>query len=142
MTNGSTPKAPKPEAAPNNQGLKSLIAKGAVGAFTLAGTTAIPLMVQKYFSTPPASVPAVPSPVQVSPVAPPLISPVESSVASPLPSPILLPIQTQAEPNQAGVVKIRLGTDQADLMQVERDDEMNSKKPGTRKKQRKDDDDD
>lgn len=141
--NGSTPEAPKPESAQSHQGLKSLIAKGTIGAVTLAGTTAIPLMVQKYLSSPPPPAPSVQaSPVQVSPVASPVTPSVESSVASPLPSPTLLPTQTQAEPNQAGVVQIRLGTDQSGLMQVEMNEEMESKKPGIRKKQRKEEDDD
>jgi hypothetical protein len=144
-SNGSTPEAPKPESA-SHQGLKSLIAKGAVGALTLAGTTAIPLMVQKYFSGTPAPAPAVQaSPVQVFPAASPVVSPVESSVVSPLPSPLpsptVLPAQMPAGPSQAGVVQIRLGTDEAGLMQVEMD-EASNKKPGTRKKQKREDDDD
>lgn len=141
-SNGSTPEAPKPEAAQNNQGLKSLIAKGAVGAVTLAGTTAIPLMVQKYISDPAPPAPAVQaSPVQASPVASPIVSPIASPVA-PLESPILSPNQAQTEPNQAGIVQIEAKPKQVELMQVEIITEMNSKKPGARKKQNKDDDGD
>ncbi len=63
---GSNPEAPKPETG-NHQGLKSIVIKGAVGAVTLAGTTAIPLMVQKFLSPAPP-VPAVQaSPAQESP---------------------------------------------------------------------------
>lgn len=79
-SNGSTP-APKTEATKNNQGLKSWIVKGAVGAVSIAGTTAIPLMVQKYFSAPPA--PAVQaSPVQVAPILPPTQVQPESTQSS------------------------------------------------------------
>lgn len=86
-SNGSTPEVPKTEAPKNNQGLKSWIVKGAVGAVSIAGTTAIPLMVQKYFSTPPA--PAVQtSPVQVAPTLP--------------------PTQVQPEPTQSSLMQVEL----------------------------------
>jgi hypothetical protein len=151
LSNGSPPEAPKPES--NRQELKSLIAKGAVGAVTLAGTTAIPLMVQKFFSPAPAPAPAVQvSPVQTSPTGSPVASPVEplspvtppvvAPVASPMPSPTLLPAQMPTKPNQTGVVQIRLGTSESGLMQVEMDDEGGSKKPGVRRRAKKDDDDD
>jgi hypothetical protein len=146
-SNGSTPEAPKPESAQSEQGLKSLIAKGAVGAVTLAGTTAIPLMVQKYLSDPAPPAPTVQaSPVQASPVASPIASPVappiESPIASPVASPVLLPTQAQTEPNQAGIVQIQAKPKQVELMQVEIITETNSKKSGTRKKQNRDDDGD
>lgn len=62
--NSGTPK--------NEQNLKALIAKGMIGAVSIAGATAIPLLVQKFLGHVPAAnqVPALPAqmaPAQVAP---------------------------------------------------------------------------
>lgn len=40
--------------APDNNSLKALIIKGLVGGIALAGTTAIPIVVQRSLDTPPS----------------------------------------------------------------------------------------
>lgn len=56
-----------PGSPKNEQSLKALITKGVVGAISIAGATAIPLLVQKFLN-PPAAVNQVPTvPAQVAP---------------------------------------------------------------------------
>ncbi|HEY9618005.1 MAG TPA: hypothetical protein V6C64_14260 [Microcoleaceae cyanobacterium] len=78
---------------PKQSGLKVTLMQGVIGAVTLAGTTAIPLLVTRYLSPPPTpttSPSAQAAPAQVTP-APTASTPV-STTASP---PQLIPATTQ-----------------------------------------------
>ncbi|MBW4482560.1 MAG: hypothetical protein KME14_08450 [Tildeniella torsiva UHER 1998/13D] len=55
--------------APEKNGFKSLLIKGLVSGVALAGTTAIPIVVQRSLQAPPVSPATVPvSPAQLSPL--------------------------------------------------------------------------
>ena len=58
-----TPSSPS-DPSKNDQGLKSLIVKGLVGAISLAGVTAIPIVVKQHLEPTPV---ASPSPAQIAP---------------------------------------------------------------------------
>jgi hypothetical protein len=66
------PNSPKDE-----QNLKALIVKGAIGAVSIASATAIPLLVQKFLGPAPTANPVPSMPAQVAPaqVAPPQVTP-------------------------------------------------------------------
>lgn len=53
--------------APDNNSLKALIIKGLVGGIALAGTTAIPIVVQRSLDTPPVSPASSEATVPVTP---------------------------------------------------------------------------
>jgi hypothetical protein len=75
-----------PDSTQSNPNLKALLVKGLVGAVSLAGATAIPLMVQQFLSPTPET------PAAVSP------TPQQSMTAQPVPpptSPVLVPVQSQ-----------------------------------------------
>ena len=68
-------------ASPEKNDFKSLLAKGMIGAVTLAGTTAIPIMIQQSLqhpSTPTAS-PTATVPAQVSTTPAAIVSPAQAS---------------------------------------------------------------
>ncbi len=108
-----------PGSSPEKNDFKSLLAKGMIGAVTLAGTTAIPIVVQQSLqrtSTPTAS-PSATVPAQVSPTPAAIASPVQVS-----PSPEVLQMRPAEATYQA------IGQDE------------NNDKPGKKgKKKHKDD---
>jgi hypothetical protein len=63
MTGSSSPSEPPKQ----EQSFKSLIAKGTIGAISLAGATAIPLVVQKYLGPSPAASPTPSPSAQIAP---------------------------------------------------------------------------
>ena len=72
------PSSQKPDNTPADNNLKGLIIKGVVGAISLAGATAIPLIVQKYLA--PSAPPAAEAPAPTTSPAP-AISPAQAGVA-------------------------------------------------------------
>ncbi|UBF27418.1 hypothetical protein K9N68_05575 [Kovacikia minuta CCNUW1] len=65
---GSPSEPSKPEPSKNENSFKALIAKGMIGAISLAGATGIPLMVQKYLGSPtPAASPTPSVSTQIAP---------------------------------------------------------------------------
>nr|WP_290226839.1 hypothetical protein [Trichocoleus desertorum] len=72
-----------PSEPPKGQGFKVTLAQGIIGAVSLAGTTAIPLLVNRYLAPPtPAESPApaaqvspAPATTQASPLAAPAVAP-------------------------------------------------------------------
>lgn len=91
MTNsGSSPDS-------NKKGFRVTVMQGVIGAVSLAGTTAIPLVVNKYLgpSTPAAS----PSPTVASP-SPAVASPSPSPISSPpvVPAQVASPVQPTLQP--------------------------------------------
>lgn len=99
MTNpGSSPE-------PSKNGFKVTLAQGVIGAVTLAGTTAIPLLVQKYIGgvPAPASSPAAVTSPQASPTPTDSITPVAPTPTASVtasPDPQLSPVEAStAQPN-------------------------------------------
>lgn len=60
--------SPPPDTSKKEDSLKSLVTKGVIGAISLAGATAIPLVVQRYLgpSTPPSAASPEASPTQLA----------------------------------------------------------------------------
>lgn len=83
MTDNSTPSSPS-----KKEDMKALLLKGVIGAISLAGATAIPILVQRLIA-PPAVVPPIATPASV-------ISPqIEPTVGDQTPS-------TLSETNETG----------------------------------------
>jgi hypothetical protein len=117
MTSNSSP---SPESPKNGQGLKSLIVKGTIGAISLAGTTAIPLVVQRQLTPPTPAVSPSPSiSVQASP-SPSLLQASPSPSLQVSPSPSLL--QVQSDPSTS-----------PDQIEAEDDKSRKEKRRGRRK---------
>ncbi len=78
------PSSQKPDNTSADNNLKGLIIKGVVGAISLAGATAIPLIVQKYLapSAPPAAEAPAPTTSPATATSPaPTVSPAQAEVA-------------------------------------------------------------
>lgn len=101
MTNpGSTPE--------RSDNLKSLIIKGVIGAVTLAGTTAIPLVINRTLSPEPSPSPAAASPaaspsVQASPVVQP--AQVQSGAVTAVDEGTLTPVESNEPGKKKGKKK-------------------------------------
>jgi hypothetical protein len=79
MSEEPQPSQDSQEKSAGSNELKALIAKGIIGAIALAGTTAIPILVQKALDPPaPAASPVPITPAQVVPV-PPTTTPLEAT---------------------------------------------------------------
>lgn len=78
MSEEPQPSQDSQEKSPGSNELKALIVKGIVGTIALAGTTAIPILVQKALDPPaPAASPVPITPAQVAPT-PPQTAPLEA----------------------------------------------------------------
>ncbi|MBD2102253.1 hypothetical protein [Leptolyngbya sp. FACHB-261] len=98
------------------KGFKITIVQGIIGACSLAGTTAIPLLVQRYL--PPAPAPVV-SPAQMAPTQaqPPAPTQAQSTVAPTQDQPALGQVATpQLDPNNSGMIQgqVEMTTTQLD----------------------------
>lgn len=121
-----------PGSPKNEQSLKALITKGVVGAVSIAGATAIPLLVQK-FLTPPATVNQVPTvPAQVTPAQVPAPS-APAGVPAPVP-PGGTPVQLDPE---GMPVQFQPGLDTPVRIMVRSDDDDDDDRPARSRKRSK-----
>lgn len=131
-----------PGSSPEKNDFKSLLAKGMIGAVTLAGTTAIPIVVQQSLqrtSTPTAS-PSATVPAQVSPTPAAIASPVQTfpspdvpAQISPTPAALTAPVQVSPSPDVP-----QMHPAEATYQVISQD--ANNDKPGKKgKKKHKDD---
>ena len=106
--------------SPNGQGFKSLVAKGVIGAVTLAGTTAIPLLVQQRLTPPAPTASPSPSIMPAQVVPSPTVSVTPTQVTpSPTPvqlqpdatTPVLVPVQEDDDSSRKGRKKKDKGDD-------------------------------
>lgn len=129
-----------PETSNNDQGIKGLVIKGIIGAVSLAGTTAIPLVIQQHLTPNPAASPAAqvsPAPnaspaAQVSPVQ--VASPAQMTPASVVPN---ASPAAEGVPAQVSPIVTQSPTDQTTLQPAVIGEEQQTK----RRKRKKDDDD-
>lgn len=121
MTNpGSSPE-------PAKDGFKSLIAKGVVGAVALAGTTAIPLMVQRVLTPPTPASSSAPAQSTVSSPAPVVSPTVQSATVNPIP----------VDPTQTTSPQVQPTIDATTVQPTQVDDALADKGKG-KKKSKKD----
>lgn len=93
---------PENSPEPPKQGFKITLMQGLIGAVSLAGTTAIPLIVQRAINPP------TPTPSPTQSVAVPQVQPAQMTPAPSSPNPQIEPAQmtpvTSSAPDQPGVV--------------------------------------
>lgn len=132
-----------PGSPKNEHNLKALITKGVVGAISIAGATAIPLLVQKFLNPPapvnqvPAAVPAQVAPNQAPVPAPPGGTPAQEVAPGGTPAQTLpegIPVRVAPE---GMPVQFQPGSDQPVRIMVQSDDDNRPSR--TRKRSKKND---
>lgn len=122
--NQSTPPDPKPD-----QKMKGLLLQGLLGAVSLTGATAIPIVVQRALS--PHPVPTVPAAVSPQPPTP---------AASPLPASVQQSPAVTVSPSPASVQKIPII--ELTLEELQPPEENGKRRDKSRGKRKEDNDDD
>lgn len=110
------------ESTKDKSKLKGLVAQGLIGAVSLAGATAIPIVIKQVLEKP--ATPTTPAAV-VSPVPSPAMTPITTPIASPIASPSLTPVASPIPTSPNGVEVNTLQSQQDQLLNQTESNEDN-----------------